>query len=124
MKLQDLYPFDSALVGLNDLYIPLGRDGFYINVQNIIAKDCTITTGRTYLLLTHFNDDLKAKHVKLEDVFYDNRYVHIILKDNAGLKSAIVHDFNSANVHKWWLIDFEYLQSISDEAIAREYCGC
>jgi len=51
MKLQDRYPYDSAIVGLNNLYIVDYKGDFYINSPCIMVINKTIITGRTYLLV-------------------------------------------------------------------------
>jgi hypothetical protein len=51
MKRQPLYKYDSTLLGLNNQYTPIGDDAFFINSSQIIAKDHTLITGVTFLVL-------------------------------------------------------------------------
>jgi len=110
MKLQDQHPFNSTIMGLEDLYIVMGKKSFYINSNHIIANDCTITTGRTYVLILNKPEaNLQVLYVQLIDVYYDNVLLHIMLKELKSNHSiTIVHDFNSKDECLWKLIDWDY----------------
>lgn len=126
MKRQDLYPYDSAIVGLQDLYIDMGNDAFYVNSANIIAQDKVVSVGRSYLLIANRKDDLLVEWVTLVDVFYDNVLLHILLHSKeTGKQITIVHDLKGQHTRKrWLLIDWQYLQAEIDRAEVMKYCGC
>jgi hypothetical protein len=50
MKLQDLHPIDSALIGLNNFYHVIGDNGFYINSDCIMTPRKIITKGKQYII--------------------------------------------------------------------------
>ena len=52
MKLQSLFPQNSANDGLKEICRQVGSDSFYFDVEGIRSNGNIITTGKTFLLLT------------------------------------------------------------------------
>ena len=45
MTLQDIFPYDSTILGLENLYMVDSEGNFFINSPCIMATDKTICTG-------------------------------------------------------------------------------
>lgn len=122
MQLQDFYPFNSTILGLNNQYISYGSGRFYINLDNVFAKRKVICTGDTYLFLTDVKNDLFALHVELIDVYHDGDNLNIMLEDNNKRIITIKHNFNKNQNAQWWLLDLKHLKSVEDKLDVIEYC--
>lgn len=127
MKLQDLYPYDAAIWGLDGIYTPVGNDSFIINDQCITAKNNTITTGYTYVLAYPLtNGRTTIEEVELVDVYCDNILIHLVVKNVLFGNQFDV----SLNVHEtklkcsFVLMDLKYVRSVIDRLMITDYCGC
>lgn len=126
MKLQDKFPYDSAIWGLENLYTTVGDNSFYINNNAVIAKNHTINTGQTYMLIHHLeNGQITTQLVRLVDVYCDNVNINLVLcdvlKDNSF---SIQLDAKNVNCLPWMLIDVKYFQDEIDRLRIKMYCGC
>ena len=82
MKLQDLHPYDSFIVGINNIYIVdyLGR--FHINAPFIIAANKTLSTGCTYVLIESlYTKKYIVRQVRLQDAYYSDGTINLIVQD-------------------------------------------
>ena len=82
MKLQDLHPFDSFIVGINNIYFIDYKGDFHINAPFIIAANKTISTGNTYVLIYSRNSKNCIVHpVRLQDAYYEDGTIYLIVQD-------------------------------------------
>lgn len=82
MKAQDLHQYDSAIVGLNNLYRVDYRGDFFINSPCIMATEKTIYTGRTYLLVDCTNGkNGRMYSVVLMDVYCEDYVIYLIVRE-------------------------------------------
>jgi hypothetical protein len=112
MKLQDQYPFDSAIVGLNGIYSTVGENSFFINSLCIVAEDHIITRGQNYLLCgSPDGNDVEFNEVKLLDAFYYDTSVNLIVQDLlSGIKYTITQCLECGEIHcNWMLVDTNFL---------------
>nr|WP_319571240.1 hypothetical protein [uncultured Draconibacterium sp.] len=127
MKLQDQFPYDSAIWGLKNLYTTIGDDSFYINNSAVVATKHTITTGHTFMLIHHLeNDQITTQLVRLVDVYCNNININLVLCDkikdvNISIQLN-VRDKN--NYCPWQLIDINFFQDEIDRLMVKMYCGC
>jgi len=124
MKTKD--KFDSAILGLNDLYIVTNENGnFFINSSKIIADDKTIKINSTYLLV----DSSKGKSIKmysvvLMDCSCQDNVIYLIVRDLQTQREFNVDYFiddgeiNGLSV----LIDMDYLNELLDYKTIQSYC--
>lgn len=126
MKSQEKFPFDSAIWGLENLYTTVGDYSFYINNSCVVAKDHTITTGHSYMLIHHSeNGQIKTQLVRLIDVYNDNININLVLCDvikNVNINIQV--DGQNVNHLPWLLIDVEYFQDEIERLMVKMYCGC
>ncbi len=126
MKLQDLHPYDSAIVGLNNVYRVDYKGDFFINAPFIISPNKKISTGSTYVLIYLPNNKNKKVHlVGLLDVYYDNAVIFLIVQDIVSQETfAIDQQIECTSDHyRWILIDFDYLTEELNTEIVKSYCG-
>jgi len=112
MKLQDQYPFDSAIVGLNGIYSIVGENSFFINSLCIVAEDHIITRGQNYLLCgSSDGNDVEFNEAKLLDAFYYDTSVNLIVQDLlSGMKYTVTQCLECDEVpFHWMLVDISYL---------------
>ncbi len=81
MKRQNLHPYDSTLLGLDNQYIPMGVDRFYINSPSIIADEQIIITGASYTIINAKHECIIVQPAKLIDVYHDGIHVNLIMED-------------------------------------------
>jgi hypothetical protein len=111
MKLQDLYPFDSAIAGLNNVYCTIGNDSFFINSECILATDQIITIGKEYILFDNpKGTGIKVFDVKLLDGYYKAGIVYLFVQD---INSQRIYNIENCiefaeNECTWMLVDLDY----------------
>ncbi len=113
MKLQSLFPHNSANVGLNEIYRQVGHDSFYFDAEGIRSTGKIITTGKTFLLLTvSASRTIKESFVKLLDSFNYKDHVYLLLLDMETEKVFLINQFlDAVDGHCIWrLIDLDYLK--------------
>ena len=116
MNVQDFFPFDATIIGLQNLYHTIGSDSFYINHPYIMVKDLIVTTGETYFFFERESDGhtINFRAVRLMDAFYYNQKVYILLCDIKSDEILIRHA-TLANVHgkyQWRIVDSYSLELI------------
>ena len=73
MKTQSNFKYDSAIVGLNNLYRVNYNGDFFINEPFILVTNKTLITGQTYVLV----DNQKGTGVRMIDVILHLYYLFI-----------------------------------------------
>ena len=110
MKHQE-HKFDSAVVGLNDLYIETSEGDYYVNAKKIMVAEKTIRTGRTYLLVDSSNDNaVKVYSVVLVDVYCQDNVIYMIVQDLITQRTINVDYFIDDGEIKglYMLIDMDF----------------
>ncbi len=79
MKTQDLFPYDSFTLGINNQYLALPDKRILMNSKGVLASNSTITIGKHYILVMSSNQEFNVHVVELDDVFLDGALVHLIL---------------------------------------------
>ncbi len=113
MKLQSLFPHNLSNDGLQEIYRQVGSDSFYFDVEGIRSIDNTITTGKTFLLLTvSANRTIKETYVRLLDTFNYKDHVYLLLLDMETEKVLLINHFLNTDDGQcnWRLIDIDYLK--------------
>ncbi len=109
-KLQDNYPFDEFMLGIDGIYHTIGDDSYFINAKNIISQEHILITGRTYLLQNNHSKGFTI--VKFLEAFYDNGYVHLIVQNiinNNCLMSIKCPVPSNKNECTWEILDIDFL---------------
>lgn len=125
MKLQDLYRYDSAVWGMDNIYQTIGNDSFFINSSCIVSRKRTITTGETYLLIGNTpKANIDVTVAKLVDVYCDNVFINIILL-NVLQQSPITIQLNVRENHcPYLLMDVSFINKEIERFIVQRYCNC
>jgi hypothetical protein len=126
MKLQDLHPYDSAIVGLNNIYRVDYKGDFFINAPFIIARTKKISTGSTYVLIYSPNSKNKKVHlVGLIDAFYDDATINLIVRDVLSQETFSINQYIKCpqNPFKWILIDFDCIVEEINTDIIKSFGG-
>ena len=125
MKLQDLYPYDSALFGLNHQYAAMTDKSFLINYSSIVAPGHVVLTGQTYMLFNHRGDgSIDNRIVRLVDVYNDNVSINLVLYDILKRNSFIVQLNVHENQCSWILADISFIRDEIERFIVKRYCNC
>ena len=125
MKLQDIHPYDSAIVGLNNLYRVNYTGDFFINAPFILVTDKTLCTGRTYVLVDNQKGAcVRMTDVILLDVYYYERVIHLILQDILSYRTfTIGQQIECTEIDcTWILIDLNYFIDKMNVNAIRKYC--
>jgi hypothetical protein len=126
MKLQDLHPYDSAIVGLNNIYFIDYKGNFHINAPFILVPDKTISTGNTFVLIYSPNNKNKKVHlVGLLDAYYADGVIFLIIRDIASQETVTIGQQIecTGDRYRWILIDFDFLVEELNTEIIKSYCG-
>jgi hypothetical protein len=126
MKLQNKYPYDVSILGLNGKFHSVGIDSFYINSECILATNHIITTGKTYIIVnTPTATDVKIYDVTLLDVYYKEGIVNMIVREMISQKKYNIKYFIECAEPQctWMLIDLDYFIDKRNANAIRKYCG-
>ena len=82
MKQQDKHNYDSAILGLENLYMVDYEGNFFINSPCIMATDKTICTGRTYFLVDcSYGKNSRMYSIVLMDVYCEDYVIYLIVRE-------------------------------------------
>ncbi len=127
MKLQDKFPFDEAIVGLNDIYSTIGDRSHYINSESIQTPQKIITKGRHYLIASTPPHGTEAivHRVKLLDAFYNNDYVYLFVINMDTDRVYIIDICVSCpeKESKWVLFELEDQRKLRDYLAKISFCA-
>jgi hypothetical protein len=126
MKTQDLFPYNSFIVGINNLYHTVDSNSFYINSNCILATEKKITIGKVYIILTNTTDDgFKMFDVNLVDCYYLDGIINLIVQDiRSQRRFTIDHCIEPPEGDcTWVLIDLNYFIDKMNEKAIKQYCG-
>lgn len=126
MKAQDLFDYDSAILGLNQLYSEVGEDSFFINSDCILAANKVVTIGKTYILFDYPSGKcVKMTDVQLLDVYYYEDAVHMIVQGiNSQQVFTIVLHVDSGEVNcTSMFVDLDYFIDQLNMKAIKQYCG-
>ncbi len=122
-NLQQYYRYDSTILGLDGIYIPLPNNSFYIDAPCIQPKKIWI--GKTYYIRWILPDmQSEIQIVKLVDMYCDNVRMNLDVEDVPTHKIFTINfDFRVKQQCQWELID---LTQTSDDDLfeIEEFCGC
>ena len=125
-KLQDRFPYyNQTLLGLDNQYIAMDNNLFFINSPVVISEGHIIETGCSYLLVWSEPEKMYVHRVQLIDVYHDNEKVNLLLKEistNNAKKLELFLDMGHQSI--WILIDAGYIKNQVDRILVKEYCGC
>ena len=125
MRLQNFFPEDLTLLGLNNLYYTVGDRSHYINSKSIQTPQKIITQGRDYRIASTAQGSKVIVHrVKLLDAYYHNAYVHLLVIDKVT-DSVYFVDFNVECPEEegdWVLFDVTDQAKLRDYITAKTYC--
>jgi hypothetical protein len=126
MKAQDQYPYDKAIVGLNNLYVVDNKGNVYINSPCIMVEEKTVATGNNYLLIVHPTDKKCIIYaVRLLDVYFDDGIVNLIVCDLLTQRIFKINQCIECTEArcKWILAELDYLNKLIDYKTILSYCG-
>ena len=115
MRLQDILPYDTIVLGLLQVYHGVGMNSFFINQPCIMVKDRIVTTGETYFLFSYDGNQVSTSSiVKLIDTFYYDDHVYLLLNDLLSGKVLLLNQaLNKEQTRcKWKLFDVNTLRDI------------
>jgi hypothetical protein len=124
MRLQDIFPYDTIILGLLQVYHGVGLDSFFINQPCIMVKDRIVTTGETYFLFSYDGNQLSTSSiVKLIDTFYYNDHVYLLLSDLLTDEVLLCNQplSNDEKRCQWKLFDVNTLRDILFTIDKRKY---
>jgi hypothetical protein len=127
MTLQDYFPADLTLLGLQNLYSTVGKDSFLVNSSCVAAKDKILTKGKHYIVFDiPIKSDSKMTAIVLIDLFFYEGNIHLISEDIKTQRISIVSfclECPESDCRRY-LVDVNYfIDRMNDKAI-RDYCGC
>jgi hypothetical protein len=126
MKAQDLFDYDSAILGLNHLYSEVGEDSFFINSDCILATNKIVTVGKTYALFEYLSGKcVKVTDVRLLDVYYYQDAVHVIVQGILSQQTfTIVLHVDDGEVYCTSIVvDMDYFIDQLNMKAIKQYCG-
>jgi hypothetical protein len=126
MKTQDLFPYNSTIVGLNNTYHTVGSNSFYINSSCILATDKIVTKGKEYIIFDNTTDTgFKMTDVILVDCCYREGFINLIVHDIKSRRVFTIHQclVCPENDCTSVLIDINYFIDKMNEKVIRQYCG-
>ena len=111
MKQQDKHNYDSAILGLENLYVVDYEGNYFINSPCIMATDKTIFTGKTYLLVDcSYGKNNRMYSVMLMDVYCEDYVIYLIVRDLLSHRvfNINLYIYDGEIKCLWVLIDMDY----------------
>jgi hypothetical protein len=125
MPLQDFFPADLALLGLQKLYSQIGKNSFLVNSPCVIVKKKILTKGKHYILFDHTKSDIKIKEIVLKDLFYYKNKIHLVSEDIVTHRVKVIGiclECPEIDCTRF-LVDIDYFIDGMDAKAIRDYCG-
>lgn len=117
MKTQDRFPYNSTLVGLNNICQTIGSNSFYINSECILSTDKIITKGKEYIIFDRPTETgIKILDVMLVDCYYSEGLIYLNVQDKRSHRVfSINHCLECQESHCiWMLVDLDYFIDMMD----------
>ncbi len=126
MKLQDLYPIDSTLLGLDNIYHPIGAYSHYVNSEQIQIPHKIITKGKRYVIASTSpqGSDAIVHKIRLLDAFYFKGHVYLFVMDLQKDRVYIVDLCMESPKDKCTcvLYDLKVYDKLKDYQAIKSYC--
>jgi len=127
MKLQDKFPFDSTILGLNKVYHTVGYYSHFINSDCIQTSKKIVTVGKKYRLAstTDQSSDRIVQNIRLIEVLFIVRYLNIFVTDLESHRSYII-EIDTKCIEKqcdWVLFDWHDYEKINDFKAIVSHCN-
>ena len=126
MKAQDHFNYDSAILGLNNVYYTIGEDSFFINFECIIAANKVVTIGKAYILFDYPSGKcVKTTDIRLLDVYYYEDAVHMIVQGILSEQTfTIVLHVDDGKIYcTSMVVDLDYFIDQLNLKAIKQYCG-
>lgn len=127
MKEQDKYPYDSAILGLNNVYYTIGNDSFYINSDCILVANKILSIGKEYFIFNFSTvPGNKMSDVLLVDCYYYEGVIHLMVEDVQGHGVfTLSHCLDCPEIDcTWVLVNLDFFHDLLDKKAIEKYCGC
>jgi hypothetical protein len=127
MTLQDFFPFDSTVLGMENLYSEIGNDSSLVNSPCVVARDKVLKKGNHFMLIEiPSKSNINIREIVLIDLFYYERDINLIVRD---FKTDRVFRVNFClecpEKHcTLFLVDLNYFSDRMDDRAIKDYCGC
>ena len=123
MKLQDYFPFDLTIVGLNGIYHDT-EDGYFLNSSCVLSEFQIIKPNQIFILQSFeegSNNDISI--VQLLDVFYHEGFANLYIKDMASQDTKIIRHCISKGYDSrdWKLIEINFFMDLLKNGYV--FCG-
>ena len=127
MKLQDKYPYDSTLLGLNNIFHTIGKKSFFINSDCILATNKIITIGKEYIIFVSPTETgLKMIDVILIDCYYREGIINLIVRNILSKRLFTIDQCLEcpSNDCTWVIIDINFFIDRMNAKAIQDYCSC
>jgi hypothetical protein len=125
MRLQDYFHYDSAIWGLNNIYIPIRDSSLYINVPFILTTNKIVTNGKQYILVFHSPEEgIKNYNVEFVDGYFKDSIIHLFVQDVITNRIFTIDQYilYTKSQCSWVLYDMEHYDKKCDNKSVTTYC--
>jgi hypothetical protein len=127
MTLQDFFPADLMILGLQNRYTLIGKDSFFVQSDCIVAQGKILTRQKHYIIIDKsVKSRIKMTEVILIDVFYYKGNIYLIVQDintRRIYRVSFSLERPESNCTKH-IVDIDYFTDRLDAKAIRDYCGC
>ena len=124
MKLQDDHKYDSAQVGMENLYVIDYEGNFFINSPAIIAPNTTLIPNNSYLLIDSSDGNIKMYPVLFLDAYFEDDIVYVFVQDMLTRRIRTLElNIECTDAQNWVLIDITYYNKLMDYRLIKSYCS-
>ncbi len=127
MKLQEKFPSDKTILGLNKIYHTVGYRSHFINSDCIQTSNKIVTTGKKYRLATTADQepDRIVQNIRLIEVLFIVRYLNMIVTDLESHRSYIIEiDIKFPEKPcEWVIFEWDDYEKINDFIYVASYCN-
>ena len=127
MTLQDYFPADLTLLGLQNIFSQVEKDSFYVNSNCVVAKGKILTKHKHYIIFdVPSRAGITMTEIVLIDLFFYEGSIHLISENINTHRVSIVSlclECPETNCTRF-LVDLNFFIDRMDTIAIIVYCGC
>jgi hypothetical protein len=126
-NLQDYFPTDLTILGLQNLYTSVGKYSYMVNSPCVISKDKILTKQKRYIIFDiQTKSNIKMTEIVLIDLFLYKSKIYLVSEDIATRRVFKVSFPLECPENECTLlvVDINFFKERMDDRAINDYCGC
>jgi hypothetical protein len=126
-NLQDYFPADLTIAGIQDLYTSVGKYSYRVNSCCVISKGKLLSKQKRYIIFeVPTKSNIKMTEIVLIDLFLYKGMIYLVC-ENIATRRVFKVSFPlecPENECALLVVDINYFRDRMDDRAIKDYCGC